>query len=337
MTIPKNIVIINCDGIGDVMLSTPAILGLRKLYPISKITFIVSPISFPLAKEFNFIDIVLTYEKGENIFQILRKIWHFDLGICLDGRSRSAKLLFFAMVKERIGAANALSIAKNGEGLFSLKRKLFLNKPIYLDGSEYDHYQAENLAKIIEKGLNIKLPVDYTKLCLPYIDLKYMSENKRVNFENSTKVWAVSPFSSGTWKDWQIDNYIELFKRLDKYNTQIRFIILGSRENKKIAIDFPDLLDLRGKTNLLESMAVLQQADYFIGGCSGLLHMATAANLPIIALYGPTSAKQYAPKHKTLVVQAATSDNFSKMMETINVDEVFIACVKLMQMYSKIT
>jgi heptosyltransferase-2 len=48
-------------------------------------------------------------------------------------------------------------------------------------------------------------------------------------------------------------------------------------------------LDLVGRTDLLTAAAALKRAALFIGNDTGVMHMATALNVPVVAVFGPTT------------------------------------------------
>ena len=52
----KNILVVSNTGLGDTILSTPAIITLRQSFPEVNITFLVHKTIFPLFKEFEFVD-----------------------------------------------------------------------------------------------------------------------------------------------------------------------------------------------------------------------------------------------------------------------------------------
>lgn len=54
-------------------------------------------------------------------------------------------------------------------------------------------------------------------------------------------------------------------------------------------------VDLCGGLDLLSSYAVLQRCAFFIGNDSALMHMAAAAGIPTLGLFGPSREAQYRP------------------------------------------
>jgi len=53
--------------------------------------------------------------------------------------------------------------------------------------------------------------------------------------------------------------------------------------------------DLVGKADLLTAAAVLRRSVLFIGNDTGLMHLAAAAGVPTLGLFGPSPIEQYAP------------------------------------------
>jgi len=80
-----------------------------------------------------------------------------------------------------------------------------------------------------------------------------------------------------------------------------RLMLLGGPDDRKIAetlraaIGKDRIIDLVGRESLLVSYAALKRGRLFIGGDSGLMHMAAAAGAPTLGLFGPSDERLYAP------------------------------------------
>ncbi len=63
-------------------------------------------------------------------------------------------------------------------------------------------------------------------------------------------------------------------------------------------------LDLMGRTTLLEATAVMRQATLFVGNDSGLGHLASAAGIPSVTVFGPGRPARYRPwgRHARVVM-----------------------------------
>jgi len=120
--------------------------------------------------------------------------------------------------------------------------------------------------------------------------------------------WVViGPGSGSPRKNWPLDYYWELSRSLN-WELQARVIWLAG------PAEAPRLPFLRGLIRaqgfaLLESLplpqvaAVLSKCRLYVGGDSGLTHLAAAAGAPkILALFGPTDPRIWAPSGDQVVV-----------------------------------
>ena len=60
----KKILVVSNTGLGDTILSTPAIITLKKSFPDKHITFMVHKKMFPLFKDFEYVDDFEIYRSG---------------------------------------------------------------------------------------------------------------------------------------------------------------------------------------------------------------------------------------------------------------------------------
>jgi ADP-heptose:LPS heptosyltransferase len=78
-------------------------------------------------------------------------------------------------------------------------------------------------------------------------------------------------------------------------------MVLGGPEEKEITRNLKDVvvrkqfIDLVGKVDLLTAFACLKRARLFIGNDSGTMHLAAAAGVPTLGLFGPSDESHYAP------------------------------------------
>ena len=87
---------------------------------------------------------------------------------------------------------------------------------------------------------------------------------------------------------WPTEYYNELIEHLNSHKN-IAIIIIGGNEEKELPIKvMDDILDLRGKTSLLEVTEVVSRADILVSNDSSPLHMGAAFDTFIIAIFGAT-------------------------------------------------
>ncbi len=284
------ILIVQYNMLGDVILSTGIVKAVRDQFPNSKIAYLVSPETADLVR-LPFIDELVVYDKGMPLLPVIKQIWRYDVAILLDFKYRSAVVPFLAMIPVRAGLRH--------------KRGLFMTHAIDLPNYNYKLYITKYLAQIIEDSIGLKLTHDVTRL---YVADATEQDIEKVDsllgpLDNDAMLIAISPFTSMEVKDWPMEYYKEFMECL-KTRYKCQFIILGSSDDRKNDFFlFPDSIDLRGRTSMTELAEVLRRANYFIGGCSAPLHLASAVGTPALALYGPTSAVKWAPIHGCICLQ----------------------------------
>ena len=85
-------------------------------------------------------------------------------------------------------------------------------------------------------------------------------------------------------KQWPVDNFIALMRRVTT-ELGMQVVVLGSEKAPDLP---PGVIDLTRRTSMLETAAVLAEADVFVGLDSGPSHLASAVGTPSVILFGPT-------------------------------------------------
>ena len=318
--------------LGDVIISTGFVKAVRDTFPNSKIAFLVSPETAALVR-LPFIDEVIPYEKGMSLLPVIKKIWRYDVALCLDFKYRSALLPFFARIPVRAGLEH--------------KRKLFMTNSIPLDVEESEEiYFNIYMAKVMEKCIGLKLQGDLTHL---YVSETTAEDEITVDkfLPKSDKLTiAIAPFSSTRMKDLPPNTYREFIEKFHA-KENCRFVIIGGKSDVQKNFYLPEEdIDLRGKTSMTETAEVLRRSDYFIGSCSAPLHMAAATKTPSLAFYGPTSPQKWAPlnycnyiQHKQdcspcdRVGHGIFCNEENICMKSITAEEILTAFEKLRKQY----
>ncbi|WP_426110375.1 lipopolysaccharide heptosyltransferase II [Massilia sp. PWRC2] len=107
----------------------------------------------------------------------------------------------------------------------------------------------------------------------------------------------------GGAKRWPAAHFGALAQALVAAHPAIRIAMLGSPKDQAAGAEVLDaagaarasLINLAGATSLDEAIALLARADAVVANDSGLLHIASALNRPVVALYGPTDPDHAPP------------------------------------------
>ncbi len=120
---------------------------------------------------------------------------------------------------------------------------------------------------------------------------------------------VIHPFSGSAKKCWPLERYRELADRLD---VPVRWCA-GPEETLADAVRIDDLSELA---------AWLATARVYIGNDSGITHLAAAVGTPVVALFGPTDPRIWAPRGRDVCVIATPA------IEDIEVGEVAAAVLR---------
>jgi heptosyltransferase III len=147
-------------------------------------------------------------------------------------------------------------------------------------------------------------------------------------------VLAIGPTANWRAKTWRPQHFAKLVKRIcakDGLFPNARIALFGRDDERPMALPLIDAIpaerriDLIGKLDLSEAYACLGRCDFYIGNDSGLMHLAAAANIPTLGLFGPSPDALYAPwgKHCAAVRTPESYENiFPKNFNHITSDSL---------------
>ena len=273
--------------IGDTILSSGVIKHFIDQNKHAKLTFVIGPTAAPLLKN---------YENTEKV--IIFKKRKFNLH-WLEILKKTYKINWDIVIDFRS----------------SLISYIIKNDKKYI-------FKKNHLNHHIEQ-LNSSFGFDCSNLFIPISS----DQEKRVknNLDNVNKHIVIFPGGNWVPKLWPIENYNIIMKSLLEKHKKIKFILVGSLDEKKkfynklsedIEEDF--LIDLFGLDLTLTS-AYMKKSYFFIGNDSGLMHLAVASKLKVISLFGPTDDKVYGPfGNDNIVIRTPESLDYFK---SINIDK----------------
>ncbi|MEQ8347677.1 MAG: glycosyltransferase family 9 protein [Sneathiellaceae bacterium] len=120
-------------------------------------------------------------------------------------------------------------------------------------------------------------------------------------------VLALAPTANWGGKVWPADRFVAAARQLAAPGGLLDGLggvaVFGGPGEEEMARPVVDGLrqagfqvaDLCGRLDLLSAYAALQRCAFFIGNDSALMHMAAAAGIPTLGLFGPSREEQYRP------------------------------------------
>jgi len=318
----RNILICRTDKLGDVILTLPLITETKRIFPDSKISFLISNYVRGLLEEYEDIDELIYLEEFKNFKKRLEFLKNnkFDVVISVYPRFKLALLFYLARIKYRVGTAYRWY-----SYLFNMRVQEHRK---FAEKHEVDYNL--NLLKVFTNDINYekKFKFDYSN------DEKNSTEEKfkRYGFSLNESFIIIHPFSSGSSKDWSIEKFSDYSDFFLKSFHDIKIIYTGSEaESTKIEQlhkRIPDvykknIVNLSGKTNLRELMIIIDNSRLFISNSTGPIHLAGALNKNIIGFYPndiPINEIRWKPLSDDPVIYKPKNPGDS--MDTIEVDEV---------------
>ena len=131
-------------------------------------------------------------------------------------------------------------------------------------------------------------------------DQQLIETMSRIGLQSDCPLIVFAPGAEfGSAKRWPPVHFAQLAETILQAHADAQIILLGSGKDKpvceEIVASAPQIRNLAGATSLDQAIALLAKADAVVSNDSGLLHIASALNRPIVAIYGPTDSDHAPP------------------------------------------
>ncbi|RMA93135.1 glycosyltransferase family 9 protein [Hydrogenothermus marinus] len=257
------IAVIRFSSLGDVALSSVVLQPLyEKGYKITFITF--KPFDTLFEKDYRIEKLVGLNKKDlktvKDIKSFSKSLKDFDLILDLHSNLRTFLISFFSGIK---------TLRYNKK---SLQRRLLI-KPFL---KNFVNLQNFNVLKAYLKPLeNLNIKGDYKPKLI-------LDEKDFPNIEIPENFIAI-----GTGARYKGKIYPYFKQVIENLNENI--VLVGSKEDlEKDKNEYKNVLDLRGKLSLRQSLAVLSKAKLTISNDSAIAHLSRSVGTKVIMIYGAT-------------------------------------------------
>jgi heptosyltransferase-2 len=117
----------------------------------------------------------------------------------------------------------------------------------------------------------------------------------------------------GPSKQWPVAYFAQLAKNCLQQGRQVWITGSGkdepvAREILSLAGNVPGIYNLAGMTSLGEVIDLMSQAESVVTNDSGLMHIAAALSIPLLAIYGSTSPEFTPPLGKSVKILSSSLD-----------------------------
>lgn len=331
----KRVLVIRPGGLGDMVLLQAMLKKLHDNYPHAVIDLICERRNEEVLKLSTFPVNVFTYDGHP--FRLLRRLWSGGYDVAID----SEQFHYFSAVMALLSRAPIRIGYKINPG----------RNPIYTHLITYDleGYEADEFMKLLVPfGISGQAQVSGCLACrdvhLPD-DLGGQLAKLKLN---SNRLILVHVGASIRYKTWALANFVELVRGLCQ-NTGHVVVLVGDRNDRVLAnrvaaqCEMSErVMVLAGRLSISQTAKILMSADLFVGGDSGLAHLASAFDIPAVVMFGPSDAKKWSRgSDRAAVVRKAMACSpcfifgYHKYcrtiacMEQVGVAEVMEACCKV--------
>lgn len=314
----KRILFITLSNIGDIVLTTPVISVLSAHFAEARLDVMVGPNGAELFKGHPAVFKVIVYNKRVSLGEkqrLIRKLRKVKYDLIVDMRNSLFPFLLGARYR---------------------------TSPIQSMPRAVKHKKQQHLWKLKTLGID----ADDAPFCLhiPKEDSNFIDKITG-GLDESMPVIAVSPGAKSEIKRWTKKGYAELIKRIvGELGAQV--VIVGDNDDKALAKDMisaadTGIIDLSGRTNLLQLAAILKRSNLIITNDSAPMHIGAAVGTKVLAIFGPTNPRLYGPtgagdrvirkKLHCSPCEKAQCEFEHECMRHITSDEVFKAAREMLQ------
>jgi lipopolysaccharide heptosyltransferase II len=340
--------IIQIAGIGDLVLSTPVLDGLKEKYPGCKID-------------------VLTSSRAAGLLQghpAVNRIYPFDidtfknpLSLLSFGNSATANNQLSSLRKNRYHALLSLNNVATTRGGFTLGLVLkTLKIPLWVGRNTNGRAPYFDFA--VEESTKDPVPEVLTKLKVASLvgvnpaprsltlPVSKVEREKAAKLLKGDRKWvAILPGANVPDKIWPLDRFAVIAKWLVEKGYNI--VTLGGNGDIEAGAIVSSVAGhdnsfrLEGKLTLRETTAILQQSVLAVTNDTGPMHMAAAVGTPLVALFCSQNAVRYRPwamqnRFRLLTHEPKDTDPSSNIgmyesITTVTIDEVKKAITEMLE------
>lgn len=272
-----NALFVRTDGVGDLILTLPVATALKQQRPDVRLSYLVSRYAAPVLEHHPDVDEILCDPGVENIGARRRLLGQgFDAVVFFKPYRDWFWSAYRAGIRRRIGT---------GYRWYSF----LLSDRVYEHRSRFDKHESEyNLNLLRPLGVSAAHPKP-PKLYLTPFEIGQADEI----LMGITRPRVVVHPGNISARNWTPERYFDLVKELRALGFSI--ILTGSQQEGKTFIS-PErqaylansgVLNLIGRLNLRQLIAVIAQCDLVVSGATGPMHIAVTFGVATVSLFDP--------------------------------------------------
>lgn len=269
------------SSIGDIILTTPFIRAWKRAHPMSEIHFATRKEFADLVIHHPSVDFVHTLDTAKGIAGLLalrRKLFRERFSFVFDlHRNVKTRMLTVGYPAER------RSLRK-----WRLEKMLLVRLKIN---------RMQNAPPVPERYMEIARDFGITPdsegpeiFLSDSVQTSSLKRMRDLGWHCKAAV-ALCPGAKHFTKRWPLEKYHVLCRQLAREHA-VQILVFGGKEDRELGSGLASanehVVSLCGELNLLETAAAMDACSIAITNDSGLMHLATARRVPVVALFGST-------------------------------------------------
>jgi heptosyltransferase-1 len=294
----NNVLVVKMSAIGDVIHALPVSYALKETFPDCHLTWVVENSCRDLVTHNPYIDEVIAFPKQN--FRSLQGLIHnlpplkqqltarcYDVALDLQGLFKSAVIVYLSQAKQTLGFCNMRELSS------------LVSPPVC-----GPHQQGHIVERYLDVARALGCTVNEVRFPLQIMadeatQARHIARHAGLVLDKPYVVLA--PGANWANKRWPPAYFAEVCSKLAEL--QVTPVLIGAAGDRLLAEAITThravpLVDLTGRTSLMELAAIIQHCQAFVGGDTGPLHLAAALGRPVVGLYGPTDTNRNGPYGK---------------------------------------
>ncbi|HEX3235358.1 MAG TPA: lipopolysaccharide heptosyltransferase II [Gemmatimonadales bacterium] len=274
-----DVLVLRFSAIGDIILMTPLLRAIRTRYPGARITVLTKRQYTPLVSDNPNVNEVFGVAPTDGVRDIVKQIRsvHYTHLLDLQGGLRTAPI--------RLLARGPWSSYSNQRGarelLIRTKRNAY---PEYVPVAER-YFEAARDLGVEPDGA----PPEF--FLNPGEEDRAAAWLAQAGIGGERPMVSIAPGAAHATKRWPRDYWVQLIRSI--VHTGADVVIVGGPDDSATGTDLAVRAGSRvasaaGDLSLQGTGAVIKRSAALISGDTGVMHMATGLDTPVVALFGPT-------------------------------------------------
>ena len=296
----RSILAVNLGGIGDVLLSTPALRALKGRFHQARLTMLVVPRAAELARSLPFVDDVVEY----------------PLNAALPGAGKLA-LLLVRLRSRRFDLALNMRTLVSRAGAFKIRLLLgalgarvnagrntcgwgrFFDVSIHEDLPGQQHEMDYDLD--LSRALGCAVPDQVVHMDIPGVAERSAGDFlRRQGAGDGTLLIGLHPGGKPSHR-WPQERFIALIDSLHRHVPEAVFVLTADAQEKQLTAAIAaraggTVIDCAGRFSLAETAALIRRCRVYVTNDTANMHIAASLRVPLVALFGPGYVARFDPR-----------------------------------------